>query len=141
MTDRLHVEGELALVVSDADGRRTSGTLRGDDDGGVRLDVDRPEVLLGALPARSSTSDALAVVRELGIRVEVHGPRGRLAVLDPDGSSRLGALLTGEPGLRVSPRAATAWLRGPGRRVVAVAGALTALGVVAAVVRAQGRPA
>ena len=141
MTDRLHIEGELALEVEDVDGRHASGTLRGDDAGGVRLDVDRPEVLLGALPDRVSTSGALAIARELGVRVEVHGPRGRLAVLDPDGSSRLAALVTGEPGLRVSPAAAAAWVRGPGRRLVPLVGAVVALGAVVLVVRAQARSA
>ena len=39
----------------------------------------------------------IVLLAAAGVRVELHGPRGRVAMIDPERTSRLGALLTGSP--------------------------------------------
>ncbi|OZM80815.1 hypothetical protein CFP66_18955 [Pseudonocardia sp. MH-G8] len=120
---------DLALSVDAGDGARakvTSGAA------GLRLDVDRPQVFLDALPPWPDTAEVLRAMADADLRVEAHGPRGRLAVLDPTSRSSIMGILTGEPALRLTPAAVLACMRRPGRRM-GVAAAVSAAAVAVAV--------
>lgn len=130
------VEADLLVQVTDASGGTGRVEVTGDEHG-LSLDVDRPEIVLATLPAGPRAADAFGAARALGFRIEVRGPRGRLAVLDPDRPSRLAGLLTGEPTLRVTPAAVGAWARGPGRRPLV--GGIVALALGAAAIAIAAR--
>jgi hypothetical protein len=137
----VHVEADLAVTVEDGAGGEAVGRLTAD--GSVlRLDVDRPEVLTASRPrvGRRGAPDpwhALGVDR-LGVSLEVHGPQGRVAVLDPARHSRLSGLLTGDPHLHPDGRGVLVRVRRAARPRVLLTGALTA-GLLAAAVTAARR--
>lgn len=128
-TRRMALVADLALSVDDGDSARahamvTSGAA------GLRLDVDRPQIFLDALPPWPDTAGVLRALVDADLRVEVHGPRGRLAVLDPASRTRVVGILTGEPALRLTSAAVLACLRRAGRRVgVATVVSAAAVGV------------
>jgi hypothetical protein len=130
------VDADLDIVV-DGTGGRAVGRLSSVD-GRLRLEVDRPHVVLATIsrPTAAALADRMAAA---GIPVEVHGPSGRIGTVDPHRSSRIGSLLTGSPHVALDPS---------GWRTLARAGARTAgsalrwtvgLGAVAAVVVAWYR--
>jgi hypothetical protein len=75
-----------------------------------------------AVTSRPVLSAVAARLAEAGLSAEVHGPRGRVGGLEPNRTSRMGALLTGSPHVAVDPAAwrvvaraalpATLWRRG-----------------------------
>lgn len=95
------IDADLAISVDDGAGATATGRLTGHGQQ-LHLRMDRPEVLIGAAGRR--TGAALAgQVAATGIRAELHGPRGRVAVLDPGRTSRVGAVVLGNRHLRVDP--------------------------------------
>lgn len=137
----VHVEADLAVRVDDGAGGAAVGRLTADGPV-LRLVVDRPEVLAGSRPrvGRRGAPDpwhALGV-DGLGVSLEVHGPRGRVAVLDPARHSRVSALLTGDPHLHPDGRGVLVRARRAVRPRVLVTGAVTA-GLVAVAVTAARR--
>jgi len=92
---RLVAEVDLRVEVTDHAGRRTAGRLVGTADR-LRLDVTDPAVVVAA-SGRGATEGVAARLAAAGVRAELHGPRGRVAVIDPARTSRVGALLTGSP--------------------------------------------
>ncbi len=97
----------------------------------LHLQVDHPEILAAAT-GRSVVAVVAAELARAGISAELHGPRGRIAHLDPRRTSRLGALVTGSPHVGID---AAAWsVAGdlarralpPGRVVAALAGVAVA---------------
>jgi hypothetical protein len=124
---RLLVDVDLALEVTDADGRRTSGRLVGTGDS-LRMTVSDPAVVVAAAGqgAGHSLADRLA---DAGVRVELHGPRGRVATIDPGRTSRLGSLVAGSPHVVLDR---SAWVLAARTRLPIVRG--VALGAAAVVV-------
>lgn len=126
---------DLAVEVTDHSGRHTSGRLVGTGHR-LRLEVADPAVVMAAT-GRGTTHGMGAQLAAAGVRLELHGPRGRVAMIDPERMSRLGRLLTGSshvtvdragwtvPARAVLPAGAT--LVG---RVTAVAAAVAVLGVL-----------
>lgn len=90
---RPDVDVDLVLEVTDGAGRRTTGRLVGSGDA-LRMTVSDPAVVVAAAGpgAGGSFADRLA---DAGLRAELHGPRGRVATIDPDRTSRLGSLVAG----------------------------------------------
>ena len=91
----LVAEVDLAVEVTDATGRGTSGRLVGTAHR-LRLEVTDPAVVVAAA-GRGATHGLGDRLAEFGVRVELHGPRGRVAMIDPERTSRLGALFAGSP--------------------------------------------
>ncbi|MDF2977579.1 MAG: hypothetical protein K0S40_2307 [Actinomycetospora sp.] len=91
----LVAEVDLRVEVTDHVGRRTAGRLVGTAQR-LRLDVTDPAVVVAA-SGRGATHGLAARLAAAGVRAELHGPRGRVAVIDPRRTSRAGALLTGSP--------------------------------------------
>jgi hypothetical protein len=131
----LEVEADLRLRVTTERGESTSAHLtgRGQD---LRVDVERPEVLLAAVDPRDvgQVADLLAAS---GITVRVVGPDGPAATVGAGASSRLGRVVTGSPNVAPAPRAtASLALSTPAaRRALAVLVSAVLAAVVAAVLR------
>jgi len=126
------VEADLTVEIDGGADGRAWGRLTGDGQR-LRLVVDRPEVLTGST-GRSTVRALAARLADLGLHVEVQGPRGRIATLDPARNSRLSALVVGSPHIAFEPgawplalRTGAPWLS---RRRAAVA---LSVAVVAAV--------
>lgn len=96
-TRHLVAAADFAVEVTDPWGRHTSGRLVGTGHR-LRLEVADPVVVLAAT-GRGTTQGIGAQLAAAGVRVELHGPQGRVAMIDPERTSRLGALLTGSPHL------------------------------------------
>ena len=132
----LVAEVDLAVEVTDPAGRATSGRLAGTSHR-LRLEVTDPAVVIAAA-GRGATHGLGDQLAGLGVRLELHGPRGRVAMIDPGRTSRLGARLAGSPhvvlergrwvlALRAAlppRRAATAAATGTAAVAAALAGAL-----------------
>jgi hypothetical protein len=129
---QLEVDADLRLQVTTERGDSTSAhvTGRGRE---LRVDVERPEVLLAAVDPRDvgQVADLLAAS---GITVRVVGPDGPAATVGAGASSRLGQAVTGSANVAPVPRAAASLaLSVPAvRRVLAVLvpAALAALAAV-----------
>ncbi|GAA4743402.1 hypothetical protein [Actinomycetospora chibensis] len=91
----LVAEIDLAMEVTDTSGRHTSGRLVGTGHR-LHLEVTDPAVVVAAA-GRGATQGVSARLAAAGVRAELHGPRGRVAMIDPERSSRVGRLLTGSP--------------------------------------------
>jgi len=85
--------------VDTAAGEHTTGRLTGHRHR-LRLEFDRPEILTETT-GRSTVSAVVAQLVSAHLRPELHGPRGRIAVVDPAHTSRIAALLTGSPHITV----------------------------------------
>ncbi|HEY0811682.1 MAG TPA: hypothetical protein VGE11_00255 [Pseudonocardia sp.] len=116
------VEADLTVEVDGGADGHAWGRLTGDGRR-LRLVVDRPEVLTGST-GRGMVRAVAARLAALDLHVEVHGPRGRIATLDPARNSRLSALVVGSPHIAFAPAAWPLALRtgtpGLSRRGVAV---------------------
>jgi hypothetical protein len=135
-TRYLAVDADLAIEVDTAAGEHTTGRLTGHGHR-LRLELDRPEILTEAT-GRSTITAVAARLVSADLRAELHGPRGRIAVVDPAHTSRVAALLTGSPHITVDRQgwALAARTVAP-TTVAAVAVGATALlaAAVAAIVR------
>jgi hypothetical protein len=102
----LEVEADLRLRVTTERGDSTSAHLTGHGRE-LRVDVERPEVLLAAVDRRDvgQVADLLAAS---GVTVRVVGPDGPAATVGAGASSRLGRVVTGSRNVAPDPRAATA---------------------------------
>jgi hypothetical protein len=129
---RLEVEADLRLRVTTERGDSTSAHVTGHGRE-LRVDVERPEVLLAAVDPRDvgQVADLLAAS---GVTVQVVGPDGPAATVGAGASSRLGKAVTGSANVAPVPRAAASLaLSVPAvRRVLAVLvpAALAALAAV-----------
>ena len=131
----LIAEVDLAMEVTDTSGRHTSGRLVGTGHR-LRLEVTDPAVVVAAA-GRGATQGVSARLAAAGVRAELHGPRGRVAMIDPERTSRVGQLLTGTPHVTLD-RAGWAL---PARAALSPGAALvvrTAVAVVAVVVVGLG---
>jgi hypothetical protein len=91
----LVAEVDLRVEVTDHAGRHTAGRLVGTARR-LRLDVTDPAVVVSA-SGRGATHGVAARLAAAGVRAELHGPHGRVAVIDPERTSRVATLLTGSP--------------------------------------------
>jgi len=98
-TRYLALDADLAIEVDTAAGEHTTGRLTGHRHR-LRLEFDRPEILIGTT-GRSMVTAVVAQLVSAHLRTELHGPRGRIAVVDPAHTSRIAALLTGSPHITV----------------------------------------
>jgi hypothetical protein len=99
----LRVDADLVIDVDAGTGASAIGRLIGSGHR-FRFDVDDPGVFFAAT-SRPVLSAVAARLAEAGLSGEVHGPRGRVGRLDPNRTSRIGALLTGSPHVTVDPAA------------------------------------
>ena len=130
----LTVDADLAIEVDTAAGQHTTGRLTGHGHR-LRLEFDRPEILTETT-GRSMVTAVAAQLVSAHLRAELHGPRGRIAVVDPAHTSRVAALLTGSPHITVDRLGwALAARTVASTTVAAVAVGATALLAVAAIVR------
>ena len=139
-TRYLAVDADLDIEVDTAAGEHATGRLTGHGHR-LRLEFDRPELLAETTDRCTLTAVAAQLVRAQ-LRAELHGPRGRIAVVDPAHTGRVAALLTGSPHITVDRRgwALAARTMAPATIAVAVAAgvvavAVTALLAAAAVIR------
>lgn len=136
---QLAVEADLSIDFRTHTDELATGRLTGSGQH-LRLDLDRPELLVGELgPAlvgvgRSRVGGLTDQLAQARVNVELHGPRGRLAEFDPGAHSRVAALLTGSPHIKISPAAWPVALRSvrPSVRSIAVAGAALAAVILVA---------
>lgn len=91
----LVAEVDVRVEVTDHVGRHTAGRLVGTLPR-LRLEVTDPAVVVAA-SGRDATHGVAARLAAAGVRAELHGPRGRVAVIDPGRTSRVGAVLAGSP--------------------------------------------
>ena len=98
-TRYLAVDADLDIEVDTAAGEHVTGRLTGHGHR-LRLEFDRPELLAETTDRSTLTAVAAQLVRAQ-LRAELHGPRGRIAVVDPAHTSRVAALLTGSPHISV----------------------------------------
>lgn len=107
---QLEVEADLRLRVTTERGESTAAhvTGRGSE---LRVDVERPEVLLAAVDPRDvgQVADLLAAS---GVTVRVTGPDGPAATVGAGASSRLGRAVTGSRNVAPVPRAAASLVLG-----------------------------
>jgi hypothetical protein len=132
----LAVDADLDIELDTAAGEHATGRLIGHGHR-LRLEFDRPEVLAGTADRSTLTAVAAQLV-QAQLRAELHGPRGRIAIVDSAHTSRVAAVLTGSPHISIdqSGWALAARKMAPATvavRVVTVA--VTALLAAAAVVR------
>lgn len=99
-TRYLAVDADLDIEVDTAVGEHVTGRLTGNGHR-LRLEVDRPEALTETTDRSTLTAVAAQLVRAQ-LYAELHGPRGRLAVVDPARTSRVAAVLTGSPHIRIA---------------------------------------
>ena len=134
-TRYLAVDADLDIEVDTAAGEHATGRLTGHGHR-LRLEFDRPELLAETTDRSTLTAVAAQLVRAQ-LRAELHGPRGRIAVVDPAPTSRVAALLTGSPHIRSTGRGGHS--RPGGTRATVgrcrCCGRVTALLAVAAIVR------
>ena len=97
------IDADLIIGVDAGSGGSANGRLTGTGQR-FRFEVDRPGVFFAAT-SRPVLSAVAARMAEAGLSAEVHGPRGRIGGLDPNRTSRIGALLTGSPHVAVDPAA------------------------------------
>jgi len=97
------IDADLIIGVDAGSGESANGRLAGTGHR-FRFEVDRPDVFFAAT-SRPVLSAVAARMAEAGLSAEVHGPRGRIGGLDPNRTSRIGALLTGSPHVAVDPAA------------------------------------
>ncbi len=128
----LLAEVDLTLEVTDTDGRRTSGRLVGTGHR-LRLEVDDPAVVVAAA-GRGATHQLGSRLVEAGVRGELHGPRGRVAMVDPGRTSRAGRLLAGSPHVILERSGWWSVVRAllPLRRALLLAAALSGVGAAVA---------
>lgn len=130
----LEVEADLRLRVTTERGESTSAHLTGSGRE-LRVDVERPEVLLAAVDPRDvgQVADLLAAS---GVTVTVVGPDGPAATVGAGASSRLGRAVTGSSNVAPVPRAAASLaLSMPATRRVLAVLVPAALALLAAVLR------
>jgi hypothetical protein len=128
----LVAEVDVRVEVTDHAGRHTAGRLVGTGHR-LRLEVADPAVVVAA-SGRGATHGVAARLAGAVVRAELHGPRGRVAVIDPERTSRVGALLTGSPHV-VLDRAGWAL---PLRASLSPGGAVVLAGSVVAVLALAG---
>jgi len=97
------IDADLIIGVDAGSGGSATGRLTGTGHR-FRFEVDRPDVVFAAT-SRPVLSAVAARMAEAGLSGEVHGPHGRVGGLDPNRTSRIGALLTGGPHVAVDPAA------------------------------------
>jgi hypothetical protein len=97
------IDADLIIGVDAGSGGSATGRLTGTGHR-FRFEVDRPDVFFAAT-SRPVLSAVAARMAEAGLSAEMHGPRGRVGRLDPNRTSRIGALLTGSPHVAVDPAA------------------------------------
>jgi hypothetical protein len=97
------IDADLIIGVDAGCGESAIGRLTGTGHR-FRFEVDRPGVFFTAT-SRPVISAVAARMVEAGLSGEVHGPRGRVGALDPNRTSRIGALLTGSPHVVIDPAA------------------------------------
>ena len=130
----LAVDADLDIEVATATGEHTTGRLTSNGHR-LRLDVDRPEILTGTT-RRLTVAAVAAQLVEVHLRAELHGPHGRIAVLDPARTSRVSALLTGSPHIAIDrPGWALAARTMAPTTIAAFAGGVAALLVAATIIR------
>ncbi len=98
-TRYLAVDADLDIEVDTAAGEHATGRLTGNGHR-LRLEFDRPETLTETTDRSTLTAVAAQLVRAQ-LYAELHGPRGRIAVVDPAHTSRVAALLTGSPHISI----------------------------------------
>lgn len=105
------VEADLTFTVDD-DGRTGAGRVTADGHT-VRVELDRPGATLAAVPGSpvAAVRALRAVAGRLGVRIEVHGPRARLGVVEPARTGRRGRLRIGAAGARAGFSWLVGWLR------------------------------
>ena len=131
---RLEVEANLRLRVTTERGESTSAHLTGRGRE-LRVDVERPEVLLAAVDPRDvgQVADLLAAS---GVTVTVVGPDGPAATVGAGASSRLGRAVTGSRNVAPVPRAAASLaLSTPAARRALAVLVPAVLAILAAVLR------
>ena len=99
----LLVDADLDVEIDSGAGGLAVGRLTGSGHR-LRLQVDHPEVLAAAA-GRSVVAGLAAGLAQAGISAELHGPRGRIAHVDPGRTSRIGALVTGSSHVGIDPAA------------------------------------
>ncbi len=142
-TRYLAVDADLDVEVDTAEGEHVTGRLTSLGHR-LRLELDRPEMLMGTAD-RSTVTAVAAQLAKAQLRAELHGPRGRIAVVDPTHTSRVAALLTGSPHITIDRQGWALVTRTLAPTpIAAVAMGVTALLAAAAVVRRRrswsGRP-
>jgi hypothetical protein len=131
---QLEVEADLRLRVTTERGESTTAHLTGRGRE-LRVDVERPEVLLAAVDPRDvgQVADLLAAS---GVTVRVVGPNGPAATVGASASGVLGRLVTGSRNVAPVPRAAVSLaLSTPAARRTLAALLPAVLAVVVALLR------
>ena len=131
---RLAVEANLRRRATPERGEATSAHLTGRGRE-LRVDVERPEVLLAAVDPRDvgQVADLLAAS---GVTVTVVGPDGPAATVGAGASSRLGRAVTGSRNVAPVPRAAASLaLSTPAARRALAVLVPAVLAILAAVLR------
>lgn len=97
----IDIEADLVIDVDAGPRGRTTAYLSGSGQE-LRLRAIRPEILVAAA-GRTVGSTVSELVGGAGVRAELHGPRRRIAVVDPAHSSRFAARALGDPHLHIDP--------------------------------------
>lgn len=116
----LSVDADLRLQVTSPAGESTTAvvTASGRE---VRVDVERPEVLLATVD-RTDVGRVADLLAASGVTVRVMGPDGPAATIGAGTSSRFGKFITGSSAVAPAPRAAAGLaLSNPALQVVAIA--------------------
>ena len=133
------VDADLQVVLTTASGTSTTARITG---GGqqVRIDAQRPEVLLGAVD-RTGVGRVAELLAATGITVALHGPHGPVAALGAGTSDRLGRVITGSRRVAPAPLGAVrlVWAGLPARMTVAARPAVLAVSAAIVVLAAIGR--
>lgn len=130
----LAVDADLDVEVETPAGERSTGRLTANGHR-LRLELDRPELLAGTT-SRSAVSAVAAQLVAAQLHGELHGPRGRIAAVDPDHTGRIAALLTGSPHITIDRLGwALAARRAAPATLATVAMGITALLAVSAILR------
>jgi hypothetical protein len=132
----LDVDADLRLHLTTSAGRSTTAQVSGAGRE-LRVDVQRPEVLLGEID-RTELGQLADLLAEAGITVQVVGPHGPAALIGAGSSSRFGKIVTGSSAVAPSLRGTAGIAAGTGA-VRATAGVLAAALVVVVVLRRLGR--
>ncbi len=129
----LEVSADLRLRVTTSRGDSTTAHLTGEGRR-LRVDVERPDVLLAAVDPRDvgKVADLLAAS---GITVQVVGPDGPAATVGAGASSAFGRVVTGSRNVAPVPRAAARLVLSTRTQRVLAAFVPAALAVLAAVLR------
>ena len=132
----LDVAADLRMEVTTAAGASTTAHVTGDGTQ-IRVDVARPEVLLGAVD-RADVGRIADLLHAGGITAVVHGPAGPVASLGAGSASRLGRTLTGSAAVAPHLLGAARLVRDSGAGRVVVIALAVGLAVLAA---SRRRPA